>query len=211
MTMTRLLLVRHGETVWNADAVYRGRADVPLSDTGRVQAELLGRRLAREGITALHSSPLSRARETALAIGRQTGLLPRIESDLTDIDCGEWEGLSDVEVKAQYPEVRRKWLDTPHLVQLPGGESLNDVSVRVARVLAAVSGEPGVIALVSHRVVNKVAICALLGLSNSHFWAIKIDLAGFTEFEVSRKRHVLVRHNDTSHLLVTGDGLPADF
>jgi broad specificity phosphatase PhoE len=207
----RLLLIRHGETVWNADTIYRGRADVPLSAKGKDQADLLGRRLAREGIAALYTSPLGRARETALAIGRHAGLTPRVEPELTDIDCGEWEGLNDLEVKERYPDVRQAWLSTPHLVQLPGGESLNDVSARVGRVLAAVSGEQGAIALVSHRVVNKVAICALLGLDNSHFWDIKIDLAGVTEFEVSAKHRVLVRHNDTSHLCAPGDGRPADF
>ncbi|RPJ62897.1 MAG: histidine phosphatase family protein, partial [Acidobacteria bacterium] len=71
--MTRLLLVRHGETEWNSDVIYRGRAEVALSETGRRQAELLGVRLATEQVTALYCSPLVRARETAAAIGRHTG------------------------------------------------------------------------------------------------------------------------------------------
>ena len=206
-----LLLIRHGETVWNADTVYRGRADIPLSEKGREQAEMLGRRLVREQVTALCASPLVRARETADAIGRHVGLSSHIEPDLTDIDCGEWEGLSDSEVKLRYPDVRRQWLDTPHLVRLPGGEALSDVSARVARVLAAVSNEPGVVVLVSHRVVHKVAICALLGLDNSHFWDIRVDLAGVSEFECSPEHRVLVRHNDTSHLSASCGGRLRDF
>jgi len=211
MTMTRLLLVRHGETVWNADAVYRGRSEVPLSETGRSQAQLLGRRLAEEGVTALHTSPLTRARETAEAIERHVGVAARVDPDLTDLDCGEWEGLSDLQVKERYPEVRRIWLDTPHLVRLPGGETLDEVSVRVGGVLERVLATPGVVVLVSHRVVHKVAICVLLGLDNSHFWDIRLDVAGVSEFEVSARRRVLVRHNDTSHLSAGHELKPADF
>ncbi len=202
MTTTRLLLVRHGETVWNADAVYRGRSEVPLSETGRWQSELAGQGLAGDGVTALLSSPLVRARETAQAIAEATGVAVEIDHDLTDLDCGEWEGLTDAQVQQRYPDVRRTWLATPHLVRLPGGETLDEVAGRVLPVLdrALSAPGPGTVALVSHRVVLKVAICALLGLDNSHFWDIRVDLTGVTEFECSARRRVLVRHNDTSHL-----------
>jgi len=198
--MTRLLLVRHGETVWNADAVYRGRSEIPLSETGKRQAHLTGRSLAGEGVTALMSSPLVRARETAEAIAEATGVAVEIDNDLTDLDCGEWEGLTDAQVKERYPDVRRVWLATPHLVRLPGGETLDEVSARVVPVLERVLSAPGTVVFVSHRVVHKVAICALLGLDNSHFWDVRLDVAGITEFECSSTRRVLVRHNDTSHL-----------
>lgn len=198
--MTRLLLVRHGETVWNADAVYRGRSEIPLGETGKRQAHLTGRSLAGEGVTALMSSPLVRARETAEAIAEATGVAVEIDNDLTDLDCGEWEGLTDAQVKERYPDVRRTWLATPHLVRLPGGETLDEVSARVVPVLERVLSAPGTVVLVSHRVAHKVAICALLGLDNSHFWDVRLDVAGITEFECSSTRRVLVRHNDTSHL-----------
>jgi broad specificity phosphatase PhoE len=211
MRTTRLLLVRHGETVWNADAVYRGRSEVPLSEMGRRQALLLGRRLAEEGVTALCTSPLTRARETAKAISHATRLTARVEQDLTDLDCGEWEGLSDRDVKERYPDIRRTWLATPHQVRVPGGESLDEVSVRVGRVLERVLAGPGVVVLVSHRVVHKVAICALLGLDNSHFWDVRLDVAGVTEFECSPSRRVLVGHNDTCHLRDGHAPPPGDF
>ncbi len=198
--MVRLLLVRHGQTVWNVDAVYRGRSDVPLSPHGRVQAECLGRRLAREEITAIYTSPLVRASETAEAIGSLSGVEPVVDPDLIDLDCGEWEGLTDDEVRTKYPDLRNIWLSSPHLVCLPGGESLADVSARVSRVLDRVCSGEGTVVLVSHRVVHKVAVCALLGLDNARFWDIMIDLAGVTEFQCSRRRRVLVRHNDTGHL-----------
>ena len=211
MTMTRLLLVRHGETVWNADEVYRGRSEVPLSATGRRQALLLGGRLADYGVTALYTSPLIRARETAEAIAQAARLTARVEEELTDLDCGEWEGLSDREVKERYPDIRRAWLGRPHLVRLPGGESLDEVSARVGLVLERVLAGPGVVVLVSHRVVHKVAICALLGLDNSRFWEVRLDVAGITEFECSSSHSVLVSHNDTCHLRDARAEKPADF
>ncbi len=209
--MTRLLLVRHGETEWNSDVIYRGRTEVALSEAGRHQAEAVGTRLEQEKVTAVYSSPLVRARETAEAIGRHTGCRVQVLQDLTDLDCGEWQGSSDSEVKARYPEERRLWLSAPHLVTLPGGESLADVSARVERVLDLVLRQDGVVALVSHRVVHKVAICSLLGLDNSHFWDIRLDLAGVTEFECTARRRVLVKHNETSHLAVKEAPLPVDF
>jgi broad specificity phosphatase PhoE len=114
-------------------------------------------------------------------------------------------------VKERYPEIRRTWLDTPHLVRLPGGETLDEVSIRVGGVLERVLATPGVVVLVSHRVVHKVAICRLLGLDNSHFWDIRLDVAGVSEFECSARRRVLVRHNDTSHLAARHVLKPADF
>ncbi len=204
--MVRLLLVRHGETVMSADNVYRGRSDVPLSPLGWRQVERLGRRLSNEDLTAIYSSPLVRARDTADAIGRLSGLDPVIDEELNDLDCGEWEGLSDDEVRAQYPEVRHAWLSSPHLVRLPGGESLDDVSARVGRVLERACNGKGTIVLVSHRVIIKSAVCLLLGLDNSHFWDIAVDVAGLTEFRCSGRRRVLVRHNDTGHLHTLADG-----
>jgi len=198
--MTRLFLVRHGATGLNGDAVYRGRAKVPLSARGLAQARALGARFASEAATKVLSSPLDRALETARAIGDGCRLPVDVCDDLTDIDCGEWEGLSDARVKELYPDLRRMWLRTPHLVSLPGGESLEDVRRRAARVRGAVENAGGSIVLVSHRVVHKVLICLLLGLDLSRFWDIRLDLAGITVFDCGEARRVLVAHNDTCHL-----------
>ncbi|MBN1856306.1 MAG: histidine phosphatase family protein [Dehalococcoidia bacterium] len=198
--MTRLILVRHGETLWNSELVYRGRSEIDLSARGRLQAECLGVRLAQEDVTAIYTSSLSRARQTADAIGRATGTAVVDEPKLMDLDCGEWEGLSVEEVKRRYPELSRLWQASPHLVRLPGGESLDDVAQRVAPLLDDVLKREGVVVLVSHRVVHKVAICALLGLGNSATWQIQMDTAGVTVFDCAAGRNVLMLHNDTSHL-----------
>jgi len=84
---------------------------------------------------------------------------------------------------------------------MPGGESLEDVRKRAIEVVNDVLSRcQGSILLVSHRVVNKVLICSLLGLDNSHFWNINLDVGGITIFNYADGRFVLTRHNDTSHL-----------
>ena len=209
--MTRLVLVRHGETEWNSDAVYRGRADVELSAAGRLQAELLARRFVGEKLAFLGSSPLSRARDTALSIAASAGVELQIVDELNDLDCGEWQGLSDAQVKERYPELRRQWHVAPHTVTIPAGESLSDVESRVAALLDRVLQLEGRILLVSHRVVLKVMVCRLLGLDNSHFWNIRQDMCGITVFDYMDGRLVLIRHNDTSHLQELQKPVLADF
>jgi probable phosphoglycerate mutase len=95
--MTTLLLVRHGETDWNADGRLQGQTDRPLSDFGRRQARQLADELADEELEAVYSSDLTRARETAEIIGERLGLPVALDPDLREKDWGTWEGLTAVE------------------------------------------------------------------------------------------------------------------
>jgi broad specificity phosphatase PhoE len=95
--MTTLLLVRHGETDWNADGRLQGQTDRPLSDFGRRQARRLADELADEELEAIYSSDLSRARETAEIVGERLGLQVVLDADLREKDWGTWEGLTAVE------------------------------------------------------------------------------------------------------------------
>jgi len=200
--MVEIILARHGETDFNAREIFRGRADVPLNETGLKQARLLGEYLSREKIGVIYSSPLPRAVQTAEAIAAHHQLEVNIVNDLNDIDCGEWQGLPLNEVKERYGETYQDWLDTPEQVRLPGGESLEDVrrhALPFVQDAVMRCGESKIV-LVSHRVVSKVLICALLGLDNSYFLSFKIDTGGITRFDFSRDKAVLICHNDTSFL-----------
>ncbi|OGO30055.1 MAG: hypothetical protein A2Z29_06485 [Chloroflexi bacterium RBG_16_56_11] len=211
--MLEIILVRHGETDWNAGEIFRGQADVPLNGNGLKQAALLGRYLVREKIDIIYSSPLVRALKTAAAIAGPQRLDVNVVSNLIDIDCGEWQGLTVDQVNEKYPMFYRDWLDTPEQVRIPGGESLAEVRARVEPFIedALVRCGEGRLAFVSHRVVHKVLICALLGLDNSFFWSIKLDTGGITRFEYNRGRAVLTGHNDTSYLRRARRVTPADF
>ena len=84
---------------------------------------------------------------------------------------------------------------------MPKGESLDDVRKRAISLVDQVTAShEGTVVLVSHRVIHKVIICALLGLNNSHFWNIKLDTCGITTFVYQDKRFILEKHNDTSFL-----------
>lgn len=98
--MTTLLLVRHGETDWNAERRWQGHADVPLNDRGREQAYALAETLAGETIDAIYTSDLSRARETADILGARLGVTVVVDPDLREIDVGPLEGLTADESRA---------------------------------------------------------------------------------------------------------------
>ncbi len=211
--MLEIILVRHGETEYNILETFRGRVDIPLNETGLRQSQLLGQYLRREKIAIVYSGPLQRAVKTAEAIAAPHKLKVNIVANLDDIDCGQWQGLTLSEVKKKYSEVYQDWLDMPEQVKIPGGESLEDVRKRALPFVqdAITRCGEGKIVLVSHRVVCKVLICALLRLDNSYFWSFKMDTGAVTRFTCDGNRITLVAHNDTSFLKPLKLGEKKDF
>jgi broad specificity phosphatase PhoE len=198
---TSIVLVRHGQTAWNASEVFRGRIDIELDETGLKQAELLGEYLSQHELEAVYSSPLKRAVQTAEVITFHHGLAAEIVPGLNDMDFGEWQGLSLQDVRSRFSELFEMWSSEPHRVRIPSGESLDDIRQRVLTLINRIVDKyEGTVVLVSHRVVNKVLICALLGLDSSHFWDIRLDTCGMTTFEFNNGRFVLTEHNNTSFL-----------
>ena len=194
-------MARHGETEWNMAEVFRGRIDIGLNETGVKQAELLARHFCAVRIEAIYSSPLTRALKTVEMMARYHSLPVEIALGLVDFNYGVWQGLSHQKVKEKYRELYTEWLQNPHRVKIPAGESLDDVRKRAMGVVdSIISQYDGTVVLVSHRVVNKVLICALLGLDNSHFWNIKQDTGSTTTFTYENNRFILTRHNDVSYL-----------
>ena len=199
--MTETILVRHGETEWNVEEIFRGRIDIELNETGMKQAELLAEYLSHLQLEAIYSSPLKRALTTAETIAGYHKLGVNVAPGLIDFNYGEWQGLPHQEVEDKYKELYAKWINSPDQVRIPAGESLDDVRERVLGVVRnVVARYEGTVALVSHRVVNKVLICALLGLDNSHFWNIKQDTGGTTTFTYEKERFILTEHNNTAYL-----------
>jgi broad specificity phosphatase PhoE len=108
--VTRLLLVRHGETGWNLDSRFQGHADPPLNETGRTQARKLAAALANRSFAAVYTSPLRRAFETAEIVAAPHGLRPVAVKGLREVDVGAWQGLTRDEVERRFPEQFRRWL-----------------------------------------------------------------------------------------------------
>ncbi len=133
MSPTRLLLVRHGQTDWNVQGRYQGQADPPLNARGWVQALRLAYDLPRAHprVDALYSSPLLRARQTALPLAARLGLRPRFLPALMEIHLGVWQGLLVRDIRARYPRLFVRWEDDPWGTEIPGGELLAEVQARV--------------------------------------------------------------------------------
>ena len=140
--------------------------------------------------------------ETALPTAQKLGLSVQPLPGITDINYGNWQGLSPAEVAQAHPDLYPRWLEKPHRVKFPDGESLRQVRLRGMAALKEASArhEGQVILLVAHQVVNKVLVCAMLGLGNSHFWRIQQDNACLNVFEHQDGIFTAVRINDTCHL-----------
>jgi len=201
--MTRIVLVRHGQTEWNRVERFRGRADVPLNETGRAQAEATGKRVAVEWQpSAIYASPLSRAVKTAAAIARHFDLPVQIHHGIADIDYGQWQGLTPDEVKVRWPEIHHAWYNAPHTMRIPGGETLDDLRTRgmaaVRELAARYAGQT--IVLVGHTVINRIILLGVLGLGNDRFWHLRQDTCAINVFEADDEEFTLVSLNDTCHL-----------
>jgi broad specificity phosphatase PhoE len=217
--MTRIILVRHGNTPWNKDKIFRGSKDIPLDDIGREEAWAVAEWLKDETIHAAYTSPLSRARDTAIAIARHHELQVIDLPGLADLSYGDWEGLPLKEVKVRYADLYRQWETAPHTVCFPKGESLEVLRTRaLAGVEEAVQRHADqTVMLMAHRAVNKVLIAAFLGLDNSHFWRIGQDTTAVNRFDLADKVTQvgkvwnIVSINDTCHLRGVKRGAYVDF
>jgi broad specificity phosphatase PhoE len=201
--MTRIILVRHGQTEWNRAERFRGRADVPLNETGLAQAEATGRRVAAEWQpVAVYSSPLSRAVKTAQAIAVHFDLEVQAHLGLVDIDYGEWQGLTPDEAGVHWPEMVTAWYDAPHKARIPSGETLEELRARVLPVVRELAtrhvGET--IVIVGHTVLNRIILLGALGLGNDRFWRLRQDTCAINVLEADGDDFTLVSLNDTCHL-----------
>lgn len=146
----RLLLVRHGESIWNAEGRWQGAADPPLSDTGRAQAKELADYIKDHGIDVVVSSDLGRAVETASIVAGLLGLEgPLIEARLRERDVGEISGHTREEIETKWPGLLEKWR-AGELHKMPGGE--DDITPRVTEGLRAIADAPdgSVVLVVTH-------------------------------------------------------------
>ena len=181
MKPTLVLLVRHAVTAATGVTLYGRAPGHPLSDEGRRQADALASRLGRlPKLAAVYASPLERARETAQPIARARGLALRIERELSEIDIGEWTGLSIKRArrKPEWEIVQRH----PSGFRFPGGESFTEMQTRMTATLARlVARHPGVIIVaVSHADPIKAAVAHALGTPLDLFQRIVIAPGSIT-------------------------------
>lgn len=200
--MGKLYLIRHGEVLWNREKpAYCGFTDLDLNEQGRAQAECLAERLAGVPLAAVYSSDLRRARDTAAAVARPHGIEPVADAGLREVNYGEWEGVSEEDVRAGWPQIYAAWKQDAENVQIPGGETFGELRERfVGAVTAILSRHPDdSVAIVAHKSSNRVFICTVLGLSPRDYRRIGQDNAALNILDFTGGGWRVDLVNDTCH------------
>jgi broad specificity phosphatase PhoE len=188
----RVVLVRHGETEWSRDGRHTGRTDVPLTDTGQRQAELLRPRLGAERFVLVLTSPLSRAFDTCRLAG--LGDAAQVDPDLLEWDYGEYEGRTTTEIRAERPGWVM-WRDG-----CPGGEGAGAVGARADRVIERCRTAGGDVALFSHGHVLRVVGARWTGARAEAGESLLLSTASASVLGYERGTPAIALWNDTSHL-----------
>ena len=199
---TRTLLLRHGRTAHTPERRFSGSSDLDLSELGRADAVAAARAMAGRGIEAIVSSPLKRCRQTAGEVAEVLDLGIEVDRDLRELDFGAWEGMTAAEAATANPLAFRRWR-TALDVRPPGGESVADVSARVAaaraRILERHAGKT--VLLVTHVTPIKLLLAAGLGVGDGIVHKVFLEAASLSEVTWSSDGGSSVRLvNDTSHL-----------
>jgi probable phosphoglycerate mutase len=199
-TVTHLL--RHGQTEHTPERRFSGRNELPLSLTGRAEAEAAGERLRDLGIEVVVASPLRRTRETAEIVAGVLGLPVAFDRDLVELDFGDLEGLTFDEAAAKHPLAARRFLADVS-VAAPGGESIADVGTRVSRARRRILSEHAgrTVLIVSHVTPIKLLLTAGLGVADEVVHRVFLEAASLCTVTWSSDGRSSVRAvNDTAHL-----------
>jgi broad specificity phosphatase PhoE len=196
----RIHLVRHGQTIMNAQVRFRGRLDVPLNEVGRAEAQEAARALVGAGLVAVYTSPLGRAREVAEAIAVRNGVGGvREQADLINLDYGTWEGLTKEESAAVDPVAWAAYTRDPEAAVCPEGEAVCDAADRVVAALRAIGRDHAgqSVAAVSHGVMLRLAVLRVAGASGAE-WQFAMPTGKAIVFEVGGDEITLVSEIDRS-------------
>jgi broad specificity phosphatase PhoE/ribonuclease HI len=200
---TRLLMLRHGQTEHSAQRRYSGRGDLPLTELGERQAAAAAARLSTiDGVAAVLSSPMLRARQTAQPVADALGVPLSVHDGLIETDFGAWEGLTFTEARERDPDLHTRWI-TDTSVAAPDGESMEAVHRRVRRALDQLIAEHGgaTLAVVTHVTPIKALLRMALDAGPSLLHRLHLDLASLSVAEFYPDGPASVRLvNDTSHL-----------
>jgi broad specificity phosphatase PhoE len=200
--MGRWYLVRHGQTEWNLTGRAQGRADIPLNDTGRLQAERLAARLTGTAFAAAYTSDRARAVETAVKVLQLQQAPLHKAPELREAAYGQWEGLVYREAEAQDPALFARYMAGDVAAVPPGGESIGDHLARVGAFTASlVERHPrDDLLLVAHAGSLRGVVIHLLGLPAGSFWRLRLDQASLSVVTVYPGGAALDLWNDTCHL-----------
>lgn len=196
----QLILIRHGETLWNKEGRIQGTSDIELSDAGIEQARLLALSLKDHAISAIHASPLKRAYRTAEIINSFHHKEIETHPGLIEMDQGDFEGLSFKELMATKKDFLKLWISDPASVRMPNGESLADLQARAWVQLTKIIARSENALVVAHNFTIATLLCRLRNISLSQFRSTCVDNASKTLIQFTDGQAVIEALNDRSHL-----------
>jgi broad specificity phosphatase PhoE len=196
----QLILIRHGETLWNKEGRVQGTSDVELSNAGIKQAKLLALSLKDHPLEAIHASPLKRACQTAEIINEFHRLDIQLHRGLMEMDQGDFEGFSFKELMTGKKEFLQKWISNPASVKMPNGESLAELQNRAWRAMEEIISKSQNAMVVSHNFTIAAILCRLRKISLSDFRNACVDTASKTVVRLGNEEAIIDLLNDRSHL-----------
>jgi len=200
--LTRLVAVRHGETVWNAEMRMQGQLDTALSERGRWQAARAADSLAGEGIEAIFASDLERAFDTARALAGRLGLTITTDAGLRERSFGLFQGFTYAEIDARWPAEAARWRRHDPDFGPEGGETLREFSARAVgactRIAASQAGRT--IAIVTHGGVLDCLYRAAAGIELGAPRSWELGNAAINRLLYTPRGFTLVGWSDTAHL-----------
>jgi broad specificity phosphatase PhoE len=199
----QLILIRHGETLWNKEGRVQGISDVELSDVGRRQARSLALSLHDQPIGAIHASPLKRASQTAEIINEFHHLDIHLHPDLMEMDQGDFEGLAFKELMVREKIFLRKWITDPAAVRMPNGETFLELQHRAWRAVEQIISGAENALIVSHNFTIAAILCRLRNISLSEFRSTCVDTASKTIIRFQNGEVSIDSLNDRSFLQET--------
>lgn len=214
--MSRLVLVRHGQTAWNLEGRAQGHTDVPLDDAGRAQAEAVAPYLAAMAPTALWSSDLARARQTAEYVATATGLEVRTDARLREFDAGARAGLTLPEFEERFPDAHAAWRAGHVTGHVEGAETTRQVVARAVpalREIWASTESGGTSVVIGHGACLRVSLLAFLGWPESLLGTLRgLDNCGWAVVEADPhgRGPRLASYNETAHPAVHGPDFASD-
>lgn len=203
MSIKRLVFIRPGETNWNLQGRFQGWVASPLNDYGRLQVERLATFIRNLGITALHSSEIRRAKETAEILSSRLGYPPIFDERLRERSVGHWQGLTAPEIHGWYADEYAQFQKDPENFQIPGGESVVQVRKRaqsaIKDILATYAGTQMVnIGIVSHTItINMILEMLIPNISQS---GMSFGNSSVTSVLQEGDTWRITANNDTTHL-----------
>lgn len=200
MAIKRVIFIRPGETDWNRADRWQGWVACPLNTHGRTQVEALANFLRNIGLGALYASDLKRAAETAAIISAKVDVAPTYDARLRERNIGNWQGLTLEEVQAWYPDEYTLFTNNPEHYQIPGGESLHEVSLRMRAAFDQIVAEAKAetIGVVSHTVTIRTLLSDLVPSYNPR--SIRLGNTAVTTIRPENNSWTLVVSNDVAHL-----------